>query len=84
EKIIDIIKRREAITIYDLGLEFLRVYDGKFNDREGHEFAMSYQKKTWFLTIDKITYVDCEVGDIEPRSVLILNYKGQYTNVYLK
>ncbi|CAF1225432.1 unnamed protein product [Adineta steineri] len=67
EKIIDIIKRREAITIYDLGLEFLRVYDGNFNYREGHE----------------ITYVDCSVGDIEPRSALILNYKGQYTNVHI-
>ncbi|CAF1225392.1 unnamed protein product [Adineta steineri] len=83
EKILDIIKRREAITMFDLGLRFLRVYDGNFNYREGHEFAMSYQKKTWFLTIDKITYVDWSVGNIKPRSLLILNYKGQYTNVHM-
>ncbi|CAF3971059.1 unnamed protein product, partial [Adineta steineri] len=37
EKILDIIKRREAITMFDLGLRFLRVYDGNFNYREGHE-----------------------------------------------
>ncbi|CAF3947871.1 unnamed protein product [Adineta steineri] len=67
EKIVDIIKRRETITMFDLGLRFLRVYDGNFNYREGHE----------------ITYVDCSVGDIEPRSALILNYKGQYTNVHI-
>ncbi|CAF1451335.1 unnamed protein product [Adineta steineri] len=83
EKIIDIIKRREAITMFDLGLRFLRVYDGRFTYREGHEFVMSYQKKTWFLTVDKITCVDCEVGNIEPRSLVILNYKGQYTNVHI-
>ncbi|CAF1024638.1 unnamed protein product [Adineta steineri] len=83
EKIIDIIKRREAITMFDLGLRFLRVYDSRFNYREGHEFVMSYRKKTWFLTIVKITYVDCEVGNIEPRSLLILNYKGQYTSVHI-
>ena len=27
--------------------------------------------------------VDCPVGDIGPRSVLILNYKGHYTSVHV-
>ncbi|CAF1548398.1 unnamed protein product, partial [Adineta steineri] len=67
ESILLHVQRKEAITMFDLGLRFLRVYDGNFNYREGHE----------------ITYVDCSVGDIEPRSALILNYKGQYTNVHI-
>ncbi|CAF0995601.1 unnamed protein product [Adineta steineri] len=83
EKIVDVIKGRETITMYDLGLEFLRVYDGRFNYGKGHVFVMSYREKTWSLTIDKITYVDCPVGDIGPRSVLILNYKDQYTSVHI-
>ncbi|CAF3575851.1 unnamed protein product [Adineta steineri] len=83
EKIVDVIKGRDAVKMHDLGIEFLRVYDGRFNYREGHEFVMSYRKKTWSLTIDKITCVDCPVGDIGPRSVLILNYKGQYTSVHV-
>jgi len=36
EKIVDVLKGREPPTIYELGLEFLRVYDGKFNYPEGH------------------------------------------------
>jgi len=36
EKLVDVVKRRETPTIYELGLEFLRIYDGKFNYREGH------------------------------------------------
>ncbi|CAF1444133.1 unnamed protein product, partial [Adineta steineri] len=55
EKIVDVIKERETITMYDLGLEFLHVH----ND------------------------VDCQVDDIGPRSVLILNYKDQYTSVHV-
>ncbi|CAF4273206.1 unnamed protein product [Adineta steineri] len=39
EKIFDIIKRRQTITMFDLGLRFLRVYDGNFNYREGHEVS---------------------------------------------
>jgi len=36
EKIDDILKAREPSTRYELGLEFLHVYDGKFNYGEGH------------------------------------------------
>jgi len=36
EKIVDLIKARERITMDELGAEFLRVYDGRFNYREGH------------------------------------------------
>ncbi|CAF4914272.1 unnamed protein product, partial [Rotaria magnacalcarata] len=33
--------------MYQLGLEFLRIYDGKFNYPERHKFDMRYRKKTW-------------------------------------
>ncbi|CAF4532905.1 unnamed protein product, partial [Rotaria magnacalcarata] len=82
EKIIDILKRIESPTMYQLGLEFLRIYDGKFNYPERHKFDMRYRKKTWFLTIEKITCVDCPAGDSGPRSLLLLEYKGQYTRVH--
>ncbi len=36
EKIVDVLKGIETPTMHDLGLEFLRVYNGKFNYREGH------------------------------------------------
>ncbi|CAF4580382.1 unnamed protein product [Rotaria socialis] len=83
EKIIDILKGIESPTMYQLGLEFLRIYDGKFNYPERHKFDMHYRKKTWFLTIEKITCVDCPAGDNGPRSLLLLEYKGQYTRVHM-
>jgi hypothetical protein len=36
EKIVDILKCSEPPTMNQLGLDFLRVYDGRFNYREGH------------------------------------------------
>ncbi|CAF1027974.1 unnamed protein product [Rotaria sp. Silwood1] len=36
EKIVDLLNGTESSTMYELGLEFLRVYDGKFNYPEGH------------------------------------------------
>lgn len=36
DKIVDALKGIERPTMYDLGLEFLRIYDGRFNYREGH------------------------------------------------
>ena len=36
EKLVDLFSQTRTPTIYDLGLEFLRLYDGKFNYREGH------------------------------------------------
>ncbi len=36
DKIVDVLRRTETPTMLQLGLEFLRVYDGKFNYREGH------------------------------------------------
>lgn len=83
EKIVDMMRGIQNPTMYDLGLEFLRVYDGKFNYREGHTFVMSFRKKTWFLTIEKINCVDCGVGEIGPRSLLKLNYKGQIACVHV-
>jgi len=83
EKIVDVLKRTEPPTMDQLGLEFLRVYDGKFNYPEGHRFVMPFRKKTWFLTIEQIKCVDCPVGDIGPRSVLILTYKGRCTSVHV-
>ncbi|CAF3848859.1 unnamed protein product [Rotaria sordida] len=83
EKIVDILKGTEPPTMRQLGLEFLRVYDGKFNYREGHIFFISFRKKIWRLTIEEIKCVDCPAGDIGPRSVLILNYKGRDTNVHV-
>jgi hypothetical protein len=41
EKLVDVVKRSEIPTIYELGLEFLRIYDGKFNYREGHTVSNS-------------------------------------------
>ncbi len=36
DKIVDVIRGTETPTMQELGLEFLRIYDGKFNYREGH------------------------------------------------
>ncbi|CAF4980296.1 unnamed protein product [Rotaria sp. Silwood1] len=83
EKIVDALKGIEPPTMHQLGLEFLRVYDGKFNYREGYIFHMSFRKKTWSLTIEKINCIDCPAGDIGPRSTLILLYKGAYTLVHV-
>jgi hypothetical protein len=42
DKIIDVLKSRKPPTMYELGLEFLRVYDGKFNYREGDKVCDSF------------------------------------------
>ena len=34
----------ETMTIYRLGLEFLQLYDGKFNYREGHTVRSSIDR----------------------------------------
>ena len=36
ETILEILKRSEPTNIEELGFEFLRIYDGRFNYREGH------------------------------------------------
>ena len=36
EKLADVFRGIERPTMYDLGLEFLHIYDGRFNYREGH------------------------------------------------
>jgi hypothetical protein len=58
---------------------------------------MPFQKKTWILTIEQMKCkkkrsflnknfialdIDCRMGESGPRSLLILNYKGQYTSVH--
>jgi len=83
DKIVDTLKGTEPPTMRELGLEFLRVYDGKFNYREGYTFSMPFRKKTWLLTIEQIKCVDCPMGEIGPPSVLILHYKSQYTSVHI-
>ncbi len=42
EKIVDAFKGIEQPTMRELGLEFLRVYDGRFNYREGHTVSNSF------------------------------------------
>jgi len=83
EKIVNALRGTKPPTMSELGLEFLHRYDGKFNYRVGHKFEMYFRKNTWFLTIDQITCVDCPANEIGPRSVLMLNYKGHYTNVHV-
>jgi hypothetical protein len=39
EKIVDVLRGTEPPTMSQLGLEFLRIYDGKFNYREGHQVS---------------------------------------------
>ena len=51
EQIIDVLKSRRPPTMYELGLEFLRVYDGKFNYQEGHRVCDS------FFVIIKFKYI---------------------------
>jgi hypothetical protein len=41
EKIVDVLIRREPPTMFELGLQFFHVYDGKFNYREGHTVSNS-------------------------------------------
>ena len=41
ENIADTLKGTEPPAMYDLGLEFLRIYDGKFNYRQGHTVCHS-------------------------------------------
>ena len=36
EKLVDALRGIERPTLHDLGLEFLRLYDGRFNYRQGH------------------------------------------------
>lgn len=36
EKFVDLMKGIERPTIHELGSEFLRIFDGRFNYREGH------------------------------------------------
>jgi len=84
DKILDVFRPpTETMTIYKLGLEFLRLYDGKFNYRQGHTFVMSFEKKNWSLTIEQIKCVECQAGEKEPRSMLILDYKSQLTHVHV-
>jgi hypothetical protein len=41
EKTIDVFKGTKIPTMHELGLQFLHVYDGKFNYREGHTVSDS-------------------------------------------
>ncbi|CAF3404986.1 unnamed protein product [Rotaria socialis] len=61
--------------IYQLGLEFLHGYDGKFNYPEGHTLVMIFEKRPWLLTIEKIKCVECRLGESEPRSLLMLSFE---------
>ena len=41
DKIVDVLKGTQLPTMHELGLEFLHVYDGKFNYREGDKVCHS-------------------------------------------
>jgi hypothetical protein len=45
EDMANIFKETEPTAMYDLGLEFLRVYDGKFNYSKGHRVCLFYFPK---------------------------------------
>ncbi|CAF4737936.1 unnamed protein product [Rotaria sp. Silwood1] len=79
EKFIHLFNGTKSSTIYELGLQFLYVYNGLFNYREGHTFVMFCRTNIWYLTIDKIKYIDCQLDEHGPQSTLILNYKNQFT-----
>jgi hypothetical protein len=58
EKLVDVVKRSEIPTIYELGLEFLRIYDGKFNYREGHTVSNSLSSIEFkYLYVYLVCYV---------------------------
>jgi hypothetical protein len=44
EKIVDVLRGTKPPTMEELGLQFLRVYDGKFNYREGHTVRFFFLK----------------------------------------
>ncbi|CAF1285065.1 unnamed protein product [Rotaria sordida] len=81
EKFIHLFNGIKSSTIYELGLQFLYVYNGLFNYRQGHTFVMFFRRNIWYLTIDKIKYIDCQLDEHGPQSTLILNYKNQITSV---
>jgi len=43
DKIVDIFRGSELSIMYELGVEFLRVYDGKFNYREGQTVSHCFR-----------------------------------------
>ncbi|CAF3061549.1 unnamed protein product [Rotaria sp. Silwood2] len=49
EKIIDLLNRTEPPTMYELGLGFLHIYDGKFNYREGHTESINFRNTCYTL-----------------------------------
>jgi hypothetical protein len=42
ENIVDALRGIQRPTMRELGLDFLRVYDGRFNYREGHTVSNSF------------------------------------------
>ncbi|CAF3941814.1 unnamed protein product [Rotaria sordida] len=48
EKLIQLFNGTKSSTIYELGLQFLYVYNGLFNYREGHTFVMFFSKDPRF------------------------------------
>jgi hypothetical protein len=69
-KIVDALRGTELPTMNDLGLEFLRIYDGKFNYREGHVVC------DFFLYYIKFSFVyDRLVCDVFSKEDLVYNYR---------
>ncbi|CAF1248185.1 unnamed protein product [Rotaria sordida] len=83
KKLTDLLYWTKPSMIYELGLQFLYVYDGIFNYKEGHTFVMFFRKKIWYLTIEKIKYVECQLGEHGSKLTLIFNYKNQLTSVHV-
>jgi hypothetical protein len=42
ENIVDALRGIQRPTMRELGLHFLRIYDGRFNYREGHKVSNSF------------------------------------------
>jgi len=57
--------------MYDLGLEFLRVYDGKFNFREGH----TVRDESYASIVIEQFYLVCDV--ISKENVVSYNRTNQ-------
>ncbi|CAF2766856.1 unnamed protein product [Rotaria sp. Silwood2] len=83
KKLVDLLFWTKPSMIYELCLQFLYVYDEIFNYREGHTFVMFFRKKIWYLTIEKIKYVECQLGEHGPELTFIFKYKNQLTFVHV-
>ncbi len=50
DKLVDVLRGTQPPTMSELGLEFLRVYDGKFNYRVGHTVREFFSQINFLYT----------------------------------